>query len=211
MTERELRELDQPFWHLDEELGELMLRERPSGPDLYRVRLKARTAASPYHAKRELYPLSHDGTEHEVSGKAYILVPDVTVTVGLFEQPVPSSAIGMVKDTHWQGMRHHEIASVRGLYYEEDQALGVWEVDAWNRLPDETHGQLWQLFECWLIMRYPNATRIFTDDAEPGEDEARNREFLSALGYQHAEGTHRIFVKELSQQYRMQLQEGRGR
>lgn len=34
---------EEPFWHLDEELGELELRERPSGPDVYTVRLKAHT------------------------------------------------------------------------------------------------------------------------------------------------------------------------
>jgi len=112
--------VEKPFWHLDEELGEIELQERPSGPDLYAVRLKARTASSPYHAKRELYPLQHDGTEHEVAGKAYILVPDITLTVGLFPAPPPSGAIGTVTDSAWQGMRHHDIASVRGLYYEED-------------------------------------------------------------------------------------------
>jgi len=99
---------EQPFWHLDEALGEIELQERPSGPDLYAVRLKARTASFPFHAKRELYPLQHDGTEHEVSGKAYILVPDITLTVGLFPTPPPSGAIGTVTDSAWQGMRHHD-------------------------------------------------------------------------------------------------------
>jgi len=121
--------VEQPFSHLDEALGEIELQERPSGPDLYTARLKARTASSPYHAKRELYPLRHDGTEHEVSGKAYILLPDITLTVGLFPTPPPSGAIGTVTDSAWQGMRHHDIASVRGLYYEEDRALAIWEVD----------------------------------------------------------------------------------
>lgn len=59
-------------------------------------------------------------------------------------------------------------------------------------------------------MRYPHAIRIFADDAEPGENEVRNREFLGALGYQQHPGTHGIFVKELSRQYRLQLQEEGG-
>ncbi len=79
------------FFPLDEELGEIELQERPSGPDLYTARLKARTASFPYQAKRALYPLQHDGTEHEVAGKAYILVPDITLTVGLFPTPPPSA------------------------------------------------------------------------------------------------------------------------
>lgn len=199
MTEREPCEQEEPFWHLDEELGELELKERPSGPDLYTVRLKAHTASSPYHAKRELYPLAHDGTEHEISGKAYILVPDMTVTVGLFEHQVPSGAIGTVRDTQWQGLRHRDIANVRGLYYQEDRALGIWEVDAWNRLDEFAHGRLWQMFETWLTGHFPQATRIFTDDAEPSENEVRNREFLRSLGYEHVKGTHRIFQKEVRQ------------
>ncbi len=84
MTEREPQKVDEPFWHLDEELGELELMERPGGPDVYTVRLKAHTTTSPYHATRELYPLERDGIEQEVFGKAYILVPDFTVTVGLY-------------------------------------------------------------------------------------------------------------------------------
>jgi hypothetical protein len=193
----ELEPSEAPFWHLDEELGELELKERPSGPDLYTVRLKAHTATAPYHAKRELYPLTHDGTEHEVSGKAYILVPDITLSVGLYNDPQPSGAIGHVTESNWQGMRHHDIASVRGLYYEEDQALGIWEVDPWGRLDEFAHGRLWQLFESFLINRFPAATRIFTDDAGPAEDTERNRDMLRSLGYEHVEGTHRIFAKEV--------------
>jgi len=195
MNRGEMEPREEPLWHLDEELGEIELQERPSGPDLYAVRLKARTASSPYHAKRALYPLQHDGTEHEVSGKAYILVPDITLTVGLFPTSPPSGAIGTVTDSAWQGMRHHDIANVRGLYYEEDRSLAIWEVDTWGRLDEFGQATLWQGFERWLSSRFPAATRIFTDDAEPGEDTAVNRAFLRGLGYEHVTGTHRIFAK----------------
>jgi hypothetical protein len=193
----ELEPTETPFWHPDEELGELELKERPNASDGNMVRLKAHTATIPYHAKRELYPLEHDGTEHEVAGKAYILVPDITLTVGLYTDPQPSAAIGQVTDSSWQGMRHYDIANVRGLYYEDDRALAVWEVDPWERLDEFAHGRLWQLFETFLIARFPGAARIFTDDAEPHEQTERNREFLKALGYEHVVGTHRIFKKEV--------------
>ncbi len=195
MSRGEMEPVEKPFWHLDEELGEIELQEHPSGPDLYTARLKARTMSFPYHAKRELYPLRHDGTEHEVAGKAYILLPDITLTVGLFPTPPPSGAIGTVTDSAWQGMRHHDIASVRGLYYEEDRSLAIWEVDTWGRLDEFGQATLWQGFERWLSSRFPAATRIFTDDAEPGEDTAGNRDFLRGLGYEHVAGTHRIFAK----------------
>jgi hypothetical protein len=190
--------LSKPFWHLDEELGELELQDRPGGPDIYAVRLKAHQSSSPYRAQRELYPLERDGTKHEVSGKAYILVPDLTVSVNLFPSPDPSSAIGRVTDSRWEGMRHHEIAAIRGLYYDADRAIGLWEVDAWGRLDELAYSRLWQLFESVLLVRFPAATRLYADDAEPGEDETKNQAFLQTLGYRHMRGTHGVFAKEVA-------------
>ena len=200
MKEQEQPHHEEPFWTIDEELGELELLERPSGPALYTVRLKARQESAPYHPKRELYPLAHKGTRQEVWGKAYILVPDITLTVGLYKNLPPSGAIGQVTNSTWHGMRHHDIANVRGLYYQEDQVLAIWEVDAWSRLDELTHGRLWQLFESFLLSRYPEASRIYTDDAEPGEDPSDNREMLSSLGYTPLTGTQRIFAKEVARQ-----------
>jgi hypothetical protein len=197
MRPEEESRIEAPFWHLDEELGELELRERPSGPDIYTVRLKAHTATGPYLANQQLYRLQHDGTQHELSGKAYILVPDVTLTVGLFPSPQSSGAIGTVTESAWQGMRHHDIANLRGLYYAEDHAIGIWEVDAWGRLDEFTHGRLWQLFEAFLLHRFPQAQRMYSDDAGPGESTKRNRTFLATLGYSHVIGSHRIWEKEV--------------
>src|SRR5579862_5587295 len=122
-----------PFWHLDEALGELELQAQVGGPEVYSVRLKARTATYPYRGGRELYALQHNGLEHEVAGKAYILLPDVSHTAG--GSPV------------WRGMWPHEIASVRGLFYDQDRAIGVWEIIPARRLDEFTHGRLWLAFE----------------------------------------------------------------
>jgi hypothetical protein len=98
----------------------------------------------------------------------------------------------------WEGMRHHDTASVRPLYYADDRSLAIWDLDTWGRLDDFAHGRLWQLFETFLLTRFPGAIRIFTDDAEPNEDAKRNRDFLGALGYEHVPGTHRIMAREVS-------------
>lgn len=119
------------------------------------------------------------------------------MNVGLFPTPSPTGAIGTVTDADWQGMRHHDIANVRGLYYEADQTLAIWEVDAWGRLDEYTQGRLWQLFETFLLTRFPAAVRIFADDAEPGEAVQRKRYLLQSLGYEHVAGTHRIVAKEV--------------
>jgi hypothetical protein len=196
-TEGEQSHAQDALWHLDEGLGELELRERPRGPDTYAVRLKARTATSRYRARRELYSLQHDGTQHEISGKAYILVPEITPTGGPFPEPQSSGAIGKVTDSKSQSMQHHDIASVRGLYYAEDRAVGIWEVDAWGRLDGSSHGRLWQLFESFMLQRFPQARWIFANGTEPSDSEEWNREFLRSLRYQRVIGTHRVFGKEV--------------
>jgi len=195
MTERE----EAPYWTIDDELTELDLQESPSGPRQYSVRFKGHTETSPYEARKMMYPLRHDGTQIEITGKAYILVPDVTLTVGLFDHPVPSGAIGTVKSSEWAGMRHHEIAKARGLYFVEDRAIALWEVDSYDRLDHFTHGRLWQAFEQWLVGRFPEAERIFTDDDEPGDSPAENQEFLRSLGYEPAAGIERIFVRGVAE------------
>jgi hypothetical protein len=111
----ELEPTEAPFWHLDEELGELELEERPSGPDVKSVRLKAHTESGPYQSDRELYPLAQHGTKHEMSGRAYILVPNLTFTAGVYPEVEASGPIGEVTSFSWEGMRHHDIASVRGF------------------------------------------------------------------------------------------------
>jgi len=189
--------VEKPFWDLDEELGELELQERPGGPDLYTVRLKAQTATAPYSARRELYPLEQDGIEHEVSGKAYILVPDFSLTVDLYPEVQHSGAIGEITESLWNGMRHHDIGKARGLYFVEDRSIALWEVDSFGRLNEFTHGQLWQAFERWLIAHFAQAERIFTDDDEPGDSRTENQEFLRSLGYEPAAGTQRIFAREV--------------
>jgi hypothetical protein len=102
-----------------------------------------------------------------------------------------------VTKSQWQGMRHHDIANVRGLFYEEDRTLAIWEVDAWGRLDEFTHARLWLAFESFLARRFPGAERIVTDDAEPGEDTTQNQAFLEGLGYRHIASTVRVWQKEV--------------
>lgn len=194
------REPDQPFWDLDEALGEMVLQGRTGGLDDLTVRLKAHTERGSYRGGQELYPLAHDGSKHEVSGRAYILMPDITLTVGLYPREHPSGAIGKVTSSDWRGMRHHEIAAVRGLYYEEDRALVIWEVDAFGRLAPCAHSTLWHQVESFLFSRFPQASYIYTDDSEPGEDSVQNRDFLTGLGYHPVAGTARILAKEVRPQ-----------
>lgn len=94
-------------------------------------------------------------------------------------------------------MRHHDIATVRGHYYDEDRAVAIREVDAFGRLGASMHARLWQLFESWLLQRFPRTERLYADDAGPTRSPEENREFLAGLGYTHVAGTRRTFAKEI--------------
>jgi hypothetical protein len=194
MKERD--EGSEPFWTIDEELCELPLLH-DGEPTSYAVRIKAHLQHSTYHGNRELYPLqAGQGTKVETTARAYILVPDITLTVDLYRDGLPAGGIGEVVESDWQGMRHEELARMRGLYYVEDRVLAIWEIDDVDRLDLTGRLTLWQGFEQFLTHRYPDARRMYADDAEPGDNEADNRDFLRSLGYQHLGGAHRIFMKE---------------
>jgi hypothetical protein len=187
----------EPFWTIDEELCELPLLHGGETTS-YSVRIKAHLQHSTYHGQRELYPLQAElGTKVETTARAYILAPDITLTVDLYREVSSPGGVGEVVGSEWQGMRHEELARLRGLYYVEDRALAIWEIDDANRLDLTGRLTLWQGFERFLLRRHPDAAWIYTDDAEPGDNEADNRDFLRSLGYQHLGGTHRIFTKEL--------------
>jgi hypothetical protein len=195
MKERELGA--EPFWTIDEALCELPLMDGGE-PTSYSVRIKAHLQRSNYHGDRELYPLEGEqGTKTDLIARAYVLVPDITLTVDLYCEGLTAGGIGEVKESNWRGMRHQELARLRGLYYVEDRALAIWEIDDLNRLDLAGRLTLWQGFERFLLQQHPDATRIYTDDAEPSDNEADNRDFLRSLGYQHLVGPHRIFAKEI--------------
>jgi len=81
-----------------------------------------------------------------------------------------------------------------------DRALAIWEVDAFGRLDSFAHGTLWHQVESFLFSRFPLASRIYTDDSEPGEDSVQNRDFLAGLGYQPVVGRVHILAKEVRPQ-----------
>lgn len=198
MKERD--EGSEPFWTIDEELCELPLL-RGGEPTSYSVQIKAHLQHSTYHGNRELYPLkSEQGTKVETTARSYILIPDITLTVDLYNEAL-SAGIGEVVGSEWRGMRHEELARLRGLYYVEDRALAIWEIDDVDRLDLTGRLTLWQGFEAFLRRHHPDARCVYTDDAEPGPNEVDNQDFLRSLGYQDVASTHRIFAKALPESH----------
>jgi hypothetical protein len=197
MKERDDRSEYASLWSIDEELAQLPMREWGETTS-YGVRIKARSDQTRYHARRELYPLSRDqGTKHDVTARAYVLLPGITLTADLFDKESSAGEIGNVVSSRWDGMKHHEIARLRGMYYEEEKSLAIWEIDDFDRLDIVSRITLWQGFEKFLKRHYPKANRMYADDSEPGENAADNQRFLEALGYRSV-GTPRIFTKGLA-------------
>jgi hypothetical protein len=195
MKERD--EGSEPFWTIDEELCELPISEGGE-PTSYAVRIKAHLQHSTYQGNREVYPLqAEQGTKIDLIARAYVLVPDITLTVDLRRDVLPSNMGGEVVESSWRGMRHEELARLRGLYYAEDRALAIWEIDDVDRLDLTGRLTLWQGFEAFLRRHHPDARRIYTDDAEPGANQVDNQDFLRSLGYQDVASMHRVFAKEL--------------
>jgi hypothetical protein len=200
MRERDSRNEHASLWGIDDELAQLPMSECGETTS-YSVRIKARVDRSEYHGKRELYPLFQDhGTKLDLTARAYILIPALTLEADVFDSELSSGAIGNVVSSRWEGMKHHEIARLRSLYYQEENALAIWEIDDFDRLDIVSRITLWQGFEHFLVHHYPKATRIYADDAEPGHNTADNQKFLEALGYS-PEGTTRIFAKGLLTPY----------
>lgn len=164
-----MSERDPDLFPVDEELCLLDISLDP-GPDV--VRVQARMEDEPYRPEEELYPLVHAGTKTGIVARAYALLEDI-------------------------GTKPHryEPARMRAWYFHEDRALAMWDVEVWGEASSAFERQLWQGFEQWLVKRYPDAARIFTDDLQPVTYPGRKWALLESLGYQRVDD--RVYVKGL--------------
>jgi hypothetical protein len=89
MTEREGGEA--PYWQDDVAIGEALV-----AGERHTVRLRWHTAVERFiHPRRELVPLSPQTRERVyVQARPYILIPDITLTVGLSPFATKAGAVG---------------------------------------------------------------------------------------------------------------------
>ncbi len=153
-----------PYWQEDIALGEATLFRGETST----VRMRLHTTTERYAGRRELVPLSQStGERVYVHAKPYILVPDVTLTVGLYPAPTDAGAIGEVRGSDWTGMRHEDIGQAQAWLYPADQLLVLWECFPEGRYrtsadpqQDTTLATLWTGFEGWLRQRFPQAQQL---------------------------------------------------
>jgi hypothetical protein len=203
MTERGRHELaHEPFWTIDEELcaGELH-------GEQFTVRMRAHLAEERYHGRRSagIVPLaSSQGLRDYVLIHPYILLPDISIQVGLYDSPTPSGAIGEVVSSAWEGMRQERIGDGQAWFYRAEQTILPWECMLFTRFRADDPAEdanlvpLWQGFERFLRSRFPTATTIATPSFEPDYEEEQWQGFLTGLGYhRHSE---QAFAKEVGEQ-----------
>jgi len=204
------RPAEPPYWTHDTSLFTGSIRYFGREPVL--VRGKLHLADEPYHksdADLEIVPLTQkQGESTYVNMRAYVLVPDITLTIDLYPTPRQSAAysyIGKVAGAATENpkMKEQEIGDGQAWYYPADRTIVLWECEL--HLPFEQapihqdpnmHG-LWSGFEQFLYTQFPDAVQIATTYSDPSYETAEYQEFLTALGYSPHPTANAAWSKEI--------------
>ena len=116
MTERD------EYWQEDLELGDGHFYQ-----DAYTIRLLLHQDTERYLGRDELFPLTQrTGERLYFHAKPYILLPDITLRVGLYSEP-RGNGIGEVEASTWEGMKHEIVGQCQGWFYPSERAAMLWE------------------------------------------------------------------------------------
>jgi hypothetical protein len=154
-----------------------------------------------YHSK-SLFPITtkRGDTRTYFHAKPYILLPQMTLTIGLTKPKVDSDEIGRVIGSDVTKLQEREIGNAQAWYYPADKALVLWECYLFepyrkaDPLKDPLLATIWQGFEKTLLKELPDTAKIFTT-YEPIYDRPVYVTFLAKHGYRPVEKV--AFVKEV--------------
>lgn len=132
------------------------------------------------------------GTRTYIMIHPYVIERRLTLTVGLYSEPLPAGAIGQVTDGGLDPTRPvklRQCGDMQGWYYPADQTFVIWEcvlsqelLDA--PLPEDLNmRELWLGVERWATARFPEARRILTPFRDQRFPAQTYQAFLAALGY----------------------------
>ena len=163
MPEHEPPETD-PYWTADLPLGEATFYQRR-----YPLRLALHQSEERHFHHQELFPLKDPrGSRLYFHAKPYILLPDVTVRVRLFEQP-REGVIGGAEAVSIDGAHREFVGNAQAWFYPgRDKALMLWECfleerhRLTNPIEDENFEILWNAFEQAVIYRSKGIKRLYT-------------------------------------------------
>ena len=156
----------------------------------------------------EIVPLTHRrGTRTYVMFQPYVLVPNMTLTIGLYRKPKEYAdmepSIGKVLSSDMKDEREEQIGSGQAWYYHEDRILVVWEcfLSSFVRIEplskDRNMRSLWTSVEQWLVGQFPDTKQIVTPWDDPAFATPAYQAFLRGLGYRKVRG-HPAFGKPVT-------------
>ena len=164
------------------------------GSELVQVRGKMHQNEEQYSlrpAERDIEPITHlRGMRQYIHMKPFVLIPDITFTIGLYPQPGPGGAIGEVVGAQERKQREVEIGQAQAWYYPRDKTIILWEcflhefVRDKPLLEDPNMRDLWHSFARFLRKHFVGATRITTPFHDPLFRTEEYHEFLRSLGYE---------------------------
>ena len=164
------------------------------GSELVQVRGKVHQSDERYSlqkAETDIEPIQTlRGTRTYIHMKPFVLVPDITLTVGLYREPQSTGAIGEVLEAHERKHREVEIGQAQAWYYPQDRLILLWECFLNNfvrdkpLLEDPNMRYLWENVARFLQERLSEATRITTPSHDPLFSSEEYHEFLRSLGYE---------------------------
>jgi hypothetical protein len=157
-----------------------------------------------YHDDHEpLFPIAikRGETRTYFHAKPYILLPHMTLTIGLTKPKVDSNEIGRVIGSDVKYLQEREIGNAQAWYYPRDKALVLWECYLFapyrkdDPLQDPLLTTVWQGFEKTLLKELPDTATIYTT-YETVYDRPVFKTFLAKQGYRPIETV--AFVKEVT-------------
>jgi hypothetical protein len=191
-------ETEDEFWTYRQELFTGTLRY---------FRNKPKPVHGRFHMSEERYDDKHDeivplsqasGTRSYVMFHPYVLVPNMTLTVGLYPKPKQYAdmdpAIGEVSSSQMEDEREEQIGSGQAWYYHTDRILVVWECFLWPFVREEQLGKdqnmrsLWTSVEEWLLLQFPDTRQIVTPWTDPAFQTPAYQAFLRTLDYRKVRG-----------------------
>jgi len=183
-----------PYWTHDTSLFSGNFASFRNEPVL--VRGKVHLADETYYgAASEIVPLqTKQGSCTYVNLKAYVLVPDIRLTIGLYQQPKhyadQEPVIGeVIASGELPNMRELEIGNGQAWYYPADKTIVLWECGFYAHFREQPIHQdsnmtgLWTGFETFLRQRFTEARQIATTHADPDFATREYQQFLTSLGY----------------------------
>ena len=186
-----------PYWTHNSVIGEGEVQGHKS-----LIRLHLHRSEETFHHAESLFPIpSEKGHRSYFHAKPYILIPQMTLTVGLTRPKADSDEIGRVIGSDVSKLQEREIGNAQAWYYPEEKALVLWECYLFEPYTQQDPRKdtllttLWQGFEKLLLKELPDTTKIYTT-YEPIYTRPVYKTFLANQGYRPVEKV--AFVKEVA-------------